>query len=79
MLAELFPGFTEELSGGGAPTLDYHDLSEVYFCIGGHGGPEGERSRVSHQFSSRAGRYWKALSDSGCARSETSCCSRGMT
>jgi hypothetical protein len=41
MLAELFPGFTEELSGGGAPTLDYHDLSEVYFCIGGHGGPEG--------------------------------------
>ena len=61
MLAELFPGFTEEFSGGGAPTLDYHDLSEVYFCIGGHK-------------SVRNG----AL-ESGCARSETSRCSRGMT
>ena len=35
-LAELFPGLTDEVIGAGAPILDYHDLSEMYFCVGGH-------------------------------------------
>jgi 2-polyprenyl-6-methoxyphenol hydroxylase-like FAD-dependent oxidoreductase len=35
-LAELFPGLTDEVIGAGAPTMDYHDLSEVYFCVAGH-------------------------------------------
>jgi 2-polyprenyl-6-methoxyphenol hydroxylase-like FAD-dependent oxidoreductase len=36
VLAELFPGLTDEIVGAGAPTLDYHDLSELYLCIAGH-------------------------------------------
>jgi 2-polyprenyl-6-methoxyphenol hydroxylase-like FAD-dependent oxidoreductase len=36
VLAELFPGFSEELIAAGAPVFDYTDLSKVYFCIGGH-------------------------------------------
>jgi 2-polyprenyl-6-methoxyphenol hydroxylase-like FAD-dependent oxidoreductase len=36
VLADLFPGFTDELVGAGAPLLDYHDLSEMYFCAAGH-------------------------------------------
>jgi 2-polyprenyl-6-methoxyphenol hydroxylase-like FAD-dependent oxidoreductase len=34
-LAELFPGLTDEVIGAGAPTMDYHDLSETYFCVAG--------------------------------------------
>jgi len=34
-LGDLFPGLTDEIVGAGAPTLDYHDLSEQYFCIAG--------------------------------------------
>jgi 2-polyprenyl-6-methoxyphenol hydroxylase-like FAD-dependent oxidoreductase len=36
VLAELFPGFTEELCCAGAPVLDYQDLSEGYFSLAGH-------------------------------------------
>ncbi|HEX3547034.1 MAG TPA: 2-polyprenyl-6-methoxyphenol hydroxylase-like oxidoreductase [Mycobacterium sp.] len=36
VLAELFPGFTEELTAAGAPVYDYTDLSEAYFCLAGH-------------------------------------------
>jgi 2-polyprenyl-6-methoxyphenol hydroxylase-like FAD-dependent oxidoreductase len=36
VLAELFPGLTDEIVGAGAPVLDYHDLSEVYFSVAGH-------------------------------------------
>jgi hypothetical protein len=36
VLAELFPGFAEELVAAGAPVLDYHDLSEAYFSFAGH-------------------------------------------
>jgi 2-polyprenyl-6-methoxyphenol hydroxylase-like FAD-dependent oxidoreductase len=36
VLAELFPGLTDEIVGAGAPTLDYQDLSEVYFSVAGH-------------------------------------------
>jgi 2-polyprenyl-6-methoxyphenol hydroxylase-like FAD-dependent oxidoreductase len=35
-LAELFPGLTDEVIGAGAPTMDYQDLSETYFCVAGH-------------------------------------------
>jgi phytoene dehydrogenase-like protein len=31
VLNELFPGFADELVGAGAPSVDYHDLSEMYF------------------------------------------------
>jgi len=36
VLAELFPGFGDELATAGAPALDYHDLSEAYFSFAGH-------------------------------------------
>lgn len=36
VLAELFPGFTDELAAAGAPVYDYTDLSEGYFCFAGH-------------------------------------------
>jgi 2-polyprenyl-6-methoxyphenol hydroxylase-like FAD-dependent oxidoreductase len=36
VLAELFPGLTDEIVGAGAPTLDFQDLSEVYFSVAGH-------------------------------------------
>jgi 2-polyprenyl-6-methoxyphenol hydroxylase-like FAD-dependent oxidoreductase len=36
VLAELFPGFTDELVEAGVPALDYHDMSEVYFSFAGH-------------------------------------------
>jgi 2-polyprenyl-6-methoxyphenol hydroxylase-like FAD-dependent oxidoreductase len=39
VLADFFPGFAEELADAGAPTLDYRDLSEAYFCFGGHESP----------------------------------------
>jgi len=29
VLAELFPGFTDELVEAGVPALDYHDMSEA--------------------------------------------------
>ncbi|HVQ51848.1 MAG TPA: 2-polyprenyl-6-methoxyphenol hydroxylase-like oxidoreductase [Mycobacterium sp.] len=35
VLTELFPGLADEVVGAGAPTLDYHDLSEVYFSVAG--------------------------------------------
>jgi 2-polyprenyl-6-methoxyphenol hydroxylase-like FAD-dependent oxidoreductase len=44
-LAELFPGLTDEVVGAGAPTLDYHDLSEMYFCVAGR---EAARSGAFH-------------------------------
>jgi len=36
VLAELFPGFCDELLRAGAPAFDYQDLSEGYFCVAGH-------------------------------------------
>jgi 2-polyprenyl-6-methoxyphenol hydroxylase-like FAD-dependent oxidoreductase len=36
VLTNLFPGFTDELIGAGAPFLDYHDLSEAYFSFADH-------------------------------------------
>ena len=36
VLAELFPGFVDELVGAGAPVFDYQDLSEAYFSFAGH-------------------------------------------
>jgi 2-polyprenyl-6-methoxyphenol hydroxylase-like FAD-dependent oxidoreductase len=35
VLNELFPGFADELVGAGAPSVDYHDLSEMYFSFAG--------------------------------------------
>jgi 2-polyprenyl-6-methoxyphenol hydroxylase-like FAD-dependent oxidoreductase len=36
VLAELFPGFTDELVEAAVPVFDYHDLSEAYFSFAGH-------------------------------------------
>jgi 2-polyprenyl-6-methoxyphenol hydroxylase-like FAD-dependent oxidoreductase len=36
VLAELFPGFADELVDAGAPTFDYNDLSKAYFSFAGH-------------------------------------------
>jgi 2-polyprenyl-6-methoxyphenol hydroxylase-like FAD-dependent oxidoreductase len=36
VLAELFPGFLDELVGAGAPVFDYTDLSKVFSCVAGH-------------------------------------------
>jgi 2-polyprenyl-6-methoxyphenol hydroxylase-like FAD-dependent oxidoreductase len=36
VLAELFPGFTDELVEAGVPALDYHDMSEAYLSFAGH-------------------------------------------
>ncbi|MGC2655764.1 MAG: 2-polyprenyl-6-methoxyphenol hydroxylase-like oxidoreductase [Mycobacterium sp.] len=36
VLAELFPGFLNELVEAGAPILDYTDLSKGFFSIAGH-------------------------------------------
>jgi 2-polyprenyl-6-methoxyphenol hydroxylase-like FAD-dependent oxidoreductase len=36
VLAELFPGFLNELDEAGAPILDYSDLSQGFFSIAGH-------------------------------------------
>jgi 2-polyprenyl-6-methoxyphenol hydroxylase-like FAD-dependent oxidoreductase len=36
VLTDLFPGFADELIGAGAPSLDYHDLSEAYFSFADH-------------------------------------------
>jgi 2-polyprenyl-6-methoxyphenol hydroxylase-like FAD-dependent oxidoreductase len=33
VLNELFPGFADELVGAGAPSVDYDDLSEMYFSF----------------------------------------------
>lgn len=38
VLAEMFPGITAELTASGAPSLDYTDVSEAYFCVNGHPG-----------------------------------------
>ena len=35
VLNELFPGFADEIVGAGAPSVDYHDLSEIYFSFAG--------------------------------------------
>ncbi|HYZ69403.1 MAG TPA: 2-polyprenyl-6-methoxyphenol hydroxylase-like oxidoreductase [Mycobacterium sp.] len=35
-LAEMFPGFADEMVGAGAPVLDYQDLSEAYMSFAGH-------------------------------------------
>ena len=35
-LTELFPGLSETVVDAGAPTMDYRDLSEVYFSMAGH-------------------------------------------
>src|SRR4029077_5139385 len=36
VLAELFPGFLDELVGAGAPVLDDTDLSKVIVSLAGH-------------------------------------------
>ncbi len=36
VLAELFPGFLDELIAAGAPVLDFTDLSKAFFSFGGH-------------------------------------------
>jgi 2-polyprenyl-6-methoxyphenol hydroxylase-like FAD-dependent oxidoreductase len=36
VLAELFPGFADEVVGAGAPALDYQDLSEAHLSFAGH-------------------------------------------
>ena len=36
ILAELFPGFLDELIAAGAPVLDYTDLSKGFFSFAGH-------------------------------------------
>jgi 2-polyprenyl-6-methoxyphenol hydroxylase-like FAD-dependent oxidoreductase len=36
VLAELFPGFLDELVRAGAPVLDYADLSKVFVSLAGH-------------------------------------------
>jgi 2-polyprenyl-6-methoxyphenol hydroxylase-like FAD-dependent oxidoreductase len=36
VLDDLFPAFTDELVGAGAPTFDYQDLSKAYFSFAGH-------------------------------------------
>jgi 2-polyprenyl-6-methoxyphenol hydroxylase-like FAD-dependent oxidoreductase len=36
VLAEFFPGFTDDLIAAGVPALDYRDLSEVYMRMNGH-------------------------------------------
>jgi 2-polyprenyl-6-methoxyphenol hydroxylase-like FAD-dependent oxidoreductase len=36
VLDDLFPAFTDELVGAGAPVLDHQDLAEAYFSFGGH-------------------------------------------
>jgi 2-polyprenyl-6-methoxyphenol hydroxylase-like FAD-dependent oxidoreductase len=36
ILAELFPGFLDELIAAGAPVLDYTDLSQGFFSVAGH-------------------------------------------
>lgn len=36
ILAELFPGFIEQLVAAGVPILDYTDMSQGFFSFGGH-------------------------------------------
>src|SRR6202022_1276906 len=36
VLAELFPGFLDDLVEAGAPVFDYTDLSTAFFSIAGH-------------------------------------------
>ncbi|MBE1551404.1 2-polyprenyl-6-methoxyphenol hydroxylase-like FAD-dependent oxidoreductase [Mycobacterium sp. OAS707] len=36
VLDELFPAFTDELVGAGAPAFDYQDMAEAYFSFAGH-------------------------------------------
>ena len=36
VLAELFPGFLDDLVAAGAPVFDYTDLSKAFFSIAGH-------------------------------------------
>jgi 2-polyprenyl-6-methoxyphenol hydroxylase-like FAD-dependent oxidoreductase len=36
VLAELFPGFLDDLVAAGVPVLDYTDLSKVFFSAAGH-------------------------------------------
>jgi 2-polyprenyl-6-methoxyphenol hydroxylase-like FAD-dependent oxidoreductase len=36
VLAELFPGFLDDLVTCGVPVLDYTDLSKVFSCVAGH-------------------------------------------
>src|ERR1700742_3193631 len=36
VLEELFPGILDELVEGGAPAIDYQDLSQLHFNMGGH-------------------------------------------
>jgi hypothetical protein len=36
ILAELFPGFLDDLVAAGVPVLDYTDLSKVFSCVAGH-------------------------------------------
>ena len=36
ILAELFPGFLDDLVAAGAPVLDYTDLSKALFSVAGH-------------------------------------------
>lgn len=35
-LEEMFPGYLDELVRDGARTFDGHDLSQLYYCLGGH-------------------------------------------
>ncbi|MGO9731385.1 MAG: 2-polyprenyl-6-methoxyphenol hydroxylase-like oxidoreductase, partial [Mycobacterium sp.] len=36
VLAELFPGFLDDLVAAGAPVLDYTDLSNIFTSVAGH-------------------------------------------
>jgi 2-polyprenyl-6-methoxyphenol hydroxylase-like FAD-dependent oxidoreductase len=36
VLAELFPGFLDDLVAAGVPVVDYTDLSKLFSCVGGH-------------------------------------------
>src|SRR5271170_3021878 len=36
VLAELFPGFLDDLVAAGVPVLDYTDLSKAFSCVAGH-------------------------------------------
>src|SRR4029079_8049928 len=39
ILAELFPGFEDELVTAGVPAFDYRDLSRASFLLAGHRAP----------------------------------------
>ena len=79
VLAELFPGFLDDLVAAGVPVLDYTDLSKVFLLLPAISLCVAEASETSRPPLSQADHCWSVLFGDGCAKRRTSRFWRAMT